>query len=100
MNTMPQSIFRQLAHARYPKAEIVGDGSWGVLIECFSAKALKLFDTARDAVLAVNVPCGHAHCYLGNHSAVRIKSDLPVEKADDYEDRKFSRRQRNAHATI
>jgi hypothetical protein len=96
MNTTHQSVFRQLAHARYPKAEISGDGSWAVLIECFPAKALKLFATAREAVLAVNIPCGDAHCYLGYHKTVRIKSELPPEKTDDYEDRKWERRHEHA----
>jgi hypothetical protein len=95
MNTAPQSVWQQLARQRYPKADISGDGSWAVLIECYPAKGVKLFATAQQAILAVNVSCGHARCYLGYHTTVRLKSLLPPEKSDDWEDRKFMRTQGN-----
>lgn len=67
------SFFRQAARTRWPHAKITGDGSWVCLVECFPAKAAKLFHTEEAARAESQKDCGHATCHTGRHTLVRIQ---------------------------
>jgi hypothetical protein len=77
MPTSMNSIWHSLARARFPRADIQGDGPWCFLIRCYPNCGARLFTTEAEARTESGKSCGHAHCWLGHHSVFKLQEPKP-----------------------
>jgi hypothetical protein len=90
MSTVPQSEWQRVAAMRWPKADIVGDGCWCFLIECYSNRGARLFQNKADAIAAASKSCGCGGCSVWNHRLSKLELPKPshyVPMADRFPDR-------------
>jgi hypothetical protein len=84
--------FQIAARARWPKADIKGEGPWCFLIACYANRGVRLFESETDCRAAARKDCGHVACCVHSHHVLKLQAFqlpqvLPISMADRFRDK-------------